>query len=98
MILGKYSKAPLDNKRYTVDYSEWLDAAELVSIATSSIPVNTTIPPLAVNTPQIAVNGLSIQYYVSGGVVGTDYEILIVITTNQGQVREDTVIISVREP
>ena len=44
MNLGKYYKAPDERKRYSIDYSDWLDTAERLSSVTFQVTPIDRIP------------------------------------------------------
>lgn len=96
-VIAKYVKSILERKRYWINYSNWLDTGETVSTVVFSVDKPTT-PPLVVDGVQNTADGLSVQYYVSGGVDGVDYVVSALLTTSQGQVKLDEVFVSVREP
>lgn len=88
--IGKFVKEPWERKRYTIDYTDWLDDAELVQ----SINFSTDVvddDPVQVDTWQILSSGLLVQIYVSGGVDGTNYNVDVRMQTNMGQRKEDTI-------
>jgi hypothetical protein len=94
-VLAKFVKKPGERKRYTVDYSEWLDEGETVTGATFAItPV--TSPILEVDASSIGTPATTVVFFVNGGVAGSDYELKIHVTTSGGQVKEDTALFSVR--
>lgn len=95
MRLGKFSKAPAERKRYSADYSDWLDTGETVSNVTFSV-TPTTASPLAVDGSAIAGDGLTVSFFVSGGIDETDYTIIVTATTSSGQIKEDTLLFAVR--
>ncbi len=98
MRIGKYTKAPVDRKRYQIDYSEWLDTGEIVSgVVFYVLPVSAQTP-LAVDGVAVTPSNTGVQYYVSGGVAGVTYEVFATMTTGAAQVREDVIIFSVRDP
>ena len=95
MTLGKYNKTPTERKRYTIDFSQWLDTGETVITFTySSTPAGVT--PVVIDAYTIAVGGLSVGIYVSGGISGTNYKIDVIATTSTGQIKEDVILYSVR--
>jgi hypothetical protein len=95
--IGKYVQTSDERKRYSIDYSEWLDSGETVSTAVFDIlPV--TVPALVVDAIGVFPDGLSIQYYVSGGLTGITYDAFVKITTNMSQIKEDGIVVSIREP
>lgn len=81
-ILGKYAQAPEDRKRYTFDYSEWLDEGETVVSCTSEISPITTAPLLI----ESLTNGNTVAtWLLSGGEHLTDYLVVIEAETSAGQ-------------
>jgi len=97
MPLKKYVKAAAERKRYSIDYSDWLDIGELLTNVVFTIPVNTTTP-LVVDDIAINPDGLGVQYYVSGGEDNAQYEVLATATTTGTQVKVDDLLFTVREP
>lgn len=96
-VLGKYVKQPTERKRYQINYSNWLDTGEGVSVVAFSVDKVTT-PPLVVDDVMNTPDGKGVQYYVSGGVNGTQYVVTAELTTTTGpQVKEDEIYFSVRE-
>lgn len=90
MALGKYFKTPSDRKRYTIDYSDWLDVGELVESVTFGVtPVDA--PPLVVDGVSIDPGKRSIVFYASGGVEGGAYTVSPTMVSSGGQVREDAI-------
>lgn len=97
-VLARYVKAASERKRYQIRYDNWLDAGETVATVTFTINKATT-PPLVVNGIQNTLDGLGVQYYVSGGVDGQSYIVQATLTTNSGpQTKVDDIFFSVREP
>ena len=99
MGIQRYVKAPVERKRYLIRYVEWLDTGELVSsVVFTPAPVSAQNDPLVIDGIGITPEATAVQYYASGGVVGVTYRVLVVMTTAGGQVREDVVLFSIREP
>lgn len=98
MRIGSYAKAQNDRKRYQIDYTDWLDIGESVISVIFTIPVNTVSLPLVVDGVAILPGLLAVQYYVSGGVDNTAYEIIATLTTSLGQIRVDGINFTIREP
>lgn len=89
MRLAKFAKSPGDRKRYTLDYSQWLDEGELLSTASSVVsdPAGVYVDGLAINP----ADQQTIVMYVSEGDRGRSYDVAITIVTTGNQVREDYV-------
>lgn len=98
MPLVKYVKSSGERKRYSIDYSEWLDTGELLSNVVFTVPVNNPTTPLVVDDVAISPDGLYVQYYVSGGADGEQYEVVATATTSGAQVKVDDLLFTVREP
>lgn len=88
MILGKYIKTPDERKRYSVDYSDWLDTGETISSVTFQV-----IPDEALG---IVVNGSSVNplatgvaFFVDDGLSEKSYSVVLTIVTSGGQTKQD---------
>ena len=97
MPLTRYVKAEGERKRYRIDYSEWLDTGETLSDVVFTIPVNTT-PPLVVDDVMIEPDPTGVQYYVSGGIDDSNYEVVVTATTSGAQIKIDDLLFTIREP
>jgi len=98
MALAKYVKATGEVKRYSIDYSNWLDTGEVLSSVLFLVLNNTLANPLVVSGVAVIAGNTSVQFMVSGGVDGVTYEVLATANTVGGQVKEDSVLFAVREP
>lgn len=97
MILGKYFKAPVDRKRYTIDYSDWLDAGELISTCVYSVsPADAGT--IVIDGNVINPDAKGVTFYASAGVEGTTYKTFVTMTSSNGQVKEDTIQYTVKAP
>lgn len=99
--LAKYTKAPVERKEYSIDYSAWLMAGETVSNVTFTVDaegyVTPEVTPLVVNSYQINDTADGVSYFAEQGDDGEVYKVLITITTTVGQTREDLVVFVVRD-
>lgn len=96
MRLGSFVKTPIERKRYAIDYSEWLDTGETLTTVVYTIPVVTT-PPLVVDATSIGSGNTLAVFFISGGLNGRQYTVEVVATTSGGQIKEDTVLFTVRD-
>lgn len=98
-VLARYVKAASERKRYQIKYDNWLDTGELVASVVFSVN-KVTVPPLVVDSVLNTGDNLGVQYYVSGGLDGTDYIVSATLTTNTipSQIKFDDVFFSIREP
>lgn len=93
MPLAKFVQEPNEQKRYVLDYSDWLDTGETISsVAFSISPAGMTVPSSTIGTPANTVS-----FFITGGTSGTKYTVEAQITTSAGQVKEDQLVFIVRE-
>jgi hypothetical protein len=97
MKLSTFKQTPQEKKRYTISYSDWLDAGEVADSVVYGID-NVTVPPLLVESSAIQVDGLGVSFYVSGGLDGEEYQLNILMETDAGQRKEDYMKFVVEEP
>jgi hypothetical protein len=96
MPLKKLIKSPIERKRYTVDYDEWLDVGETLATTTFTVsPSSADI--LQIDAYAIATDGRSVAIFISHGDSAVTYTVDVKATTNTGQVKEDTIIVAVRD-
>lgn len=94
MALGRLKKTAAEVKRVTFDYSRWLATAETVSARSFTI-TPTTAPALTVSASSIAGDGKSVTFFVEGGTDDAAYDVIIQITTSDGQVKQDELKVTV---
>jgi hypothetical protein len=97
MILGKFFKAPGERKRYSIDYTDWLDAGELLSLVTFQVtPVDAN--PVVITGIAVQTDGKGVVFYAEAGIDGYSYKAIASATTSGGQVKQDTVQYTVKAP
>jgi len=89
MRLGRFLKSPGDVKRYTVDYVDWVDDDETVLTVQGTTPPN--IGAFEVSAFGVNPDAKSVFFYVSGGIDGKEYPVMLTITTSKAQIKEDSV-------
>jgi hypothetical protein len=94
--IKKFVQHPDERKRYTVDYSEWLDTDETISSVTFEV-TPTTDTPLVVDGEEIAADEESVSFFVSAGDDGETYDVLVTATTSAGQVKTLCILFAVRD-
>lgn len=95
MKLGRYTKTPIERKRYVVDYTDWLDTSETVTGVTfTPSPIDGS--GFQIDAYTIDPTGKTVAMFVAGGADGTQYTLDIQATTSGGQIKEDQVLFSVR--
>ena len=97
MILAKYEKQPAEVKDYDIDYSEWLIPAEdtISSITTVVTSESEAAPTLEVDYTQNTITVAKL--WVSGGTVGTQYKITVLMTSEGGRVDESELVFNIKD-
>lgn len=96
MKLGKFTKTPVERKRYALEYADWLDTTETVSSVTFTVtPIDTV--PLVVDASSISSSGTEVVFFINYGTTGTTYTLDIQITTSGGQIKEDQILFVVKD-
>lgn len=95
MALGKFTKTPDEAKRYAIDYSEWLDATEYIANISFNV-VSTNSGVLFIAPGSLGTNPTEAIFFVTGGSAGQTYTVGVTMTTTTNQVKQDTIIYSVR--
>jgi hypothetical protein len=97
MKLANFIKSPLERKRYTIDYTDWLDTGELIQSITFAV-TPATGSALEVDAYSIAQNGLSVAFFARYGELNEVYTVEVLMTTTGGQVKEDEILFTIRDP
>lgn len=86
MLLGSKIHTAGDTKRWTVDYSQWLEnPANIVSALVTSSSTSCIVSPPA------TVLGKEVIFFLSGGTVGETLTLALKMTDSDANVRNDTV-------
>ncbi len=96
MKLARFTKQPAERKRYSIDYSDWLDTGETISTV-SFVTTPASAGALVVDANSITAAGKSVVFFANDGVSGTTYTVTVTITTSGGQIKEDEILFAVRE-
>lgn len=97
--LAKFVKDPNETKRYVVTWEDWLDTGEVLESAVFEISVDTgpdDAIPMVIDGFALSTDLLAVIFYASGGDSGTIYKIIIRVNTTSGQIKEDYILMSVR--
>lgn len=94
MALGRVKKTSAEVKRINVDYVRWLGTSETISAKSFTItPV--TSPALTIGSSSIAADGKSVSAFIDGGTDDTAYDLIVQITTTDGQIKQDEIKVTV---
>lgn len=96
MKLGTFTKTPVERKRYTLDYTDWLDTGETVTACVFTVTPSGG-SALQIDAFQINVSGTQVVFFANFGVNGVSYTVDVVITTSGGQTKEDQVVFVVKD-
>ena len=91
MILGNFTKQPVDVLDYDIDYSQWLTTGDNVE------SINVAVEPSGLTVDNTFVNDPRVKIYLSGGTDGTTYKITVTTTTADGRVKQDEFKLKVKE-
>lgn len=98
--LAKYTQTPDETKRYSIEYSDWLDTGETVSDVSFEISP-TTSPALSVQSSHIVQGDTGaltqLRFFVTGGVAKKSYKVIVNVATSGGQEKQDTVLFDIRD-
>lgn len=97
MKLATFVKSPAERKRYAIDYSDWLDTGETVLSTNFQVTPNVPSTGLVVDAVSISASGQEVVFFTSFGSNNVTYTVDVQIQTSGGQVKEDTVVFSVRD-
>lgn len=90
MSLGRVVKDPDSRLDFVVDWSSWLPSDDFIASAAASVQSGLTLHTQTYTSTQHAI-------WVSGGTVGTEYNVTSRIETNGGRIDERSFKIQVRE-
>lgn len=87
MFSAQFTQSPDDNLRYIVDYDSWLGETETI-LNVTVVSDTLTSPPIAIAAIGIDTGGRQIEFFLTGGVDGEKYTVIVTITTSLGQIYE----------
>lgn len=86
--LAAFQKRAIERKRYTLDYSCWLDEGE--TLADFAIVVTpASVPPLVASGAYSDPTDTKITTYISAGLAGAIYTVSFIASTSYGQTKRD---------
>lgn len=96
MKLGSFTKTPVERKRYTIDYNDWLDTGETLATSVFSVSPTTGTAPLQVDASLFSVDGKELMFFVNYGDDDVTYIVNVQVTTSGGQTKQSQVVFAVR--
>jgi hypothetical protein len=97
MILAKYEKQPAEVKDYDIDYADWLIPAEdtIDTITTTVTSETQATPTLEVDYTEQTLT--LAKLWISGGTVGTQYKVTVLMTSEGGRIDESELIFNIKD-
>jgi len=89
--MSNYVHDPNSVLDYTIDWTDWLAASETISASSWTVPAGITQ-----TTPAPSFTNTVTTIWITGGTLGTDYDLVNHITTNQGREQDQTITLRVR--
>jgi hypothetical protein len=86
-----YRKMPIERRRLYLDYSCWLETSEVLSNFQATVVPFTSDGPLTVASSYPDAEHKRLMLFVSGGKPNQNYTLQMVITTDQGQIKQDNI-------
>ena len=84
-LLASKSHTAGDTKKWTVDYSQWLDNTASIS----QITVTSGNPDFTISN--VLILGPQITFLISGGLLNDQTTLLLTMTDDLGNIKQDTV-------
>lgn len=91
MKLGTFTKTPVERKRYSLDYTDWLDTGETVSSWVFTVSPSTGTTPLIIDASAVDTTSKQIIFFANYGVDGVTYVVDVRMTSSGGQTKEDQI-------
>lgn len=86
MLLGRKLISPGDDRRFTIDYVDFLDTTETLSGVVFAVSTG----PATVPNQSIAADGKSVSFFTTGAQLTTaTFNVTVVATTTLGQIKND---------
>lgn len=95
MKLGTFFKTPSERKRYSLDYTDWLDTGETVNSRAFTVTPETG-DFLQIDASSIDATGKQVVFFANYGDDGVSYVVDVIITTSGGQTKEDQITFTVK--
>jgi hypothetical protein len=89
--LKLYRKAAVERRRLYIDYSCWLAAIEKLTDFQVTTSPYTAAAPITIDTTYPDIEQKQLMMFIGGGVANTSYSLDLVVRTDAGQVKRDTI-------
>lgn len=89
--LKTYRKTTAERRRLYLDYECWLEATETLTDFQVTVTPYTADAPLTVASSYTDTGHKKLTMFVSAGKVNTSYTLAMLVTTSQGQIKQDNI-------
>lgn len=90
-VIKTYRKAAVERRRLHLDYSRWLETTETLTDFQVTVTPVETASPVVVNVSYPDLAHKSLVMFASGGIATKNYNLQLVVRTNEGQVKRDDI-------
>jgi hypothetical protein len=90
MMIGAFVKDPNSTIDFAVDWAEWLNTGDNVTVSTWETPTGLTLSSSSVS------NNVA-RAFLTGGLAGVDYLITNRVTTQGGRIEDRSILVQVRQ-
>jgi len=90
MIIGSITQQPNEKMDYDIDFSEWMPAGDVITLAAVSV-----LP--AGLTASYAIQSPAVKVWLDGGTAGVTYKVTVLATTNDGRKKEVELKVKVKD-
>lgn len=91
MKLGSLEKQSTERESYTVSYEEALTAGDNVVLASAVVePAGLTVDSITIIDPVV-------RFWATGGTPGVKHKVTLTVTTEDGRILEDEIILKIKD-
>lgn len=91
MPVKTYTKAVVERRRLYLDYSCWLEEAEILTDTQVTVTPFTVDTPITITTGYTDATQKKLVMFVGGGAANTGYVLSVVVRTDAGQIKRDDI-------
>jgi hypothetical protein len=90
-VVKVFQKAAAERRRLYIDYSCFLETTESLTDMQVTIIPYTSDSPISITTSYTDSTNKKLTMYAAGGVANTSYVLSLLVSTDQGQVKQDDI-------
>ena len=97
-ILGRFIQQPVEKLDYEFDFIAWLaDRADTISGTPTVVSAPLTVGATNMTISNITTSGGVVRFFATGGTHAVKYEMTCTFATTGGRIKQDELVISVKE-